>query len=164
MKRAAREHGHTSGGVGKPPNRRCNVPLSVSKWIAATLREAGWVPALMLLLLALPARVFGVFTSFPGIDIPIHFLGGVATGFFFHRLCLNASRLGIFGPYHTGTHGVLVFGLVCAAAVFWEFGEFVSDQFFGTHAQLSNVDTMTDLLLDMLGGISFLLALAISRR
>jgi len=117
----------------------------------------------MLLLMAFPARVFNVFTSFPGIDIPIHFLGGVATGFFFHRLCLNASRMGIFGPYHAVTHGVLVFGLVCAAAVFWEFGEFISDQFFGTHAQLSDADTMTDLLLGVSGGVSFVLAFAISR-
>lgn len=131
---------------------------NLSKLIAATLREAGWVPALMLVLLAPPARAFDIFTSFPGIDIPIHFLGGVATGFFFHRLCLNASRLGVFAPYHAATHAVLVFGLVCAAGVIWELGEFASDRFFGTHAQLGNVDTMTDLLLDVLGGATFVLA------
>jgi len=135
-----------------------------SKLIAATLREAGWVPAVMLLLLLPPARAFDIFNSFPGIDIPIHFLGGVATGFFFHRLCLNASRLGIFAPYHAATHAVLVFGLVCAAGVFWELGEFASDRLLGTHAQLGNVDTMTDLLLDVSGGASFLIAFALARR
>jgi methyl coenzyme M reductase beta subunit len=117
----------------------------------------------MLFLLLFPARAFDVFTSFPGIDVPMHFLGGVAAGFFFHRLCLNGSRLGVFGPYHVVTHAVLVFGLVCAAAVFWEFGEFMSDRFLGTRAQRSNADTMADLLLDVTGGMSFLFAFALSR-
>ena len=94
----------------------------------------------------------------------MHFFGGVATGIFFHRLCLNASRLRIFGPYHAVTHAVLVFGLVCAATVFWELGEFTSDQFFGTHAQLGNTDTMTDLLLGVSGGMFFVFAYALSRR
>ncbi len=144
--------------------REDDVLRNLSRLTAATLREAGWVPALMLLLLAFPARAFDVFTTFPGIDIPVHFLGGVAAGFFFHRLCLNAARLGILAPYHAATHAVLVFGLVCAAGVFWEIGEFASDRFFGTHAQLGNFDTMSDLLLDVSGGIAFLLAFALLRR
>ncbi len=103
-------------------------------------------------------------------DIPVaglrrvHLLGGVATAYFFHRLCINASRFGILGPYHAVTHFALVFGLVCSATVFWEFAEFFSDRLFGTHAQLSNQDTMIDLLLGISGGTAFLLGLAALRR
>jgi hypothetical protein len=122
------------------------------------------VPILLLFLLVFPSQVFDAFTQFPDIDIPLHLLGGVATGFFFHRLTTNASRFGVFGPFHAVTHVVLVFSLVCTAGVFWEFAEFISDGFFGTHAQLSNKDTMTDLLLDVSGGALFLFALAVLRR
>jgi len=128
------------------------------------MREAGWVPMLMLFLLVFPSQVFDAFARFPEIDVPIHLLGGVASGFFFHRLCVNASRFGILGPYHAITHAVLVFSLVCTAALFWEFAEFASDWFFGTHAQLSNRDTMTDLLLGASGGAVFVLASAALHR
>ena len=128
------------------------------------MREAGWVPILMLFLLVFPSQAFDIFTRFPDIDIPMHFLGGVATGFFFHRLSINASRFGVLGPYHAVTHVVLVFSLVCTAAVFWEFAEFISDSLFGTRAQLGNQDTMSDLLLGVLGGASFLFAFAASCR
>ena len=140
------------------------MPSKLSQWIATTIREVGWVPILMLFLLVFPSQVFDAFTRFPYIDIPLHYFGGIATGFFFHRLSINASQFGIFGPYHPATHVVLVFSLVCAAAVFWEFFEFTFDLLFGTHMQLSNQDTMTDLLLGVSGGASFIFAFAVLRR
>ena len=140
------------------------MPSKLSQWIVATLREAGWVPLLLLFLLLFPSQAFDAFNRFPHIDVPMHYLGGVATGYFFHRLSENASRSGIFGPYHRATHFVLVFGLTCAAALFWEFFEYAFDCLLGTHMQLSNQDTMTDLLLGVFGGISFLVILAVLRR
>lgn len=130
----------------------------------ATIREAGWVPIVCLLLLVVPSKSLDLFTRFPDIDIPLHFFGGVATAFFFHRLSINASRFGVFGPFHVVTHVALVFGLLCMAAVFWEFAEFLSDSLFGTHAQLRNEDTMSDLLLGVSGGATFLSIFAVLRR
>ncbi len=92
------------------------------------------------------------------LDIPMHFLGGVVIAFFFHRASLAAFRHGILGPFHRVTHTVLVFALTCMAAVFWEFAEFLSDHFFGTHAQLGLDDTLFDMFLGISGGITLLVA------
>jgi len=140
------------------------MPHNLSRWIVTTIREAGWVPVVMLFLLVITSQVFDLFKRFPEFDVLMHFFGGVATGFFFHRVYVNASRFGILQPYHAVTHYLLVFGSVCTAAVFWEFAEFFYDSLFGAHTQLSNQDTMSDLLLGTLGVASFLLAFAMSRR
>lgn len=144
--------------------RTSQVPGNLQMWIVATTREAGWVPVFCLLLLVVPSRGFDLFTRFPDIDIPLHFVGGIATAFFFHRLSINASQLGVLGPFHVLTHIALVFGLLCMAAVFWEFAEFFSDSLFGTHAQLSNQDTMSDLLAGLSGGATFLSVYPLLRR
>jgi di/tricarboxylate transporter len=64
------------------------------------------------------------------------------------------SRLGI---------DLLAFGLTCAAALFWEFGEFISDQYRGIHVQQGLGNTMRDLLLGTLGGIVFIIAARVGR-
>ena len=46
---------------------------------------------------------------------------------------------------------VILFTL--AVGVLWELGEFFSDYFFGTEEQHGYLDTMSDLLIDLLGGI-----------
>lgn len=131
-------------------------------WIVATVYEAAWLPLLIIFLLVFPLDAFGIFARLPDIDLPLHFIGGVATAYFCHRLSINASRFKIIRPYHAATHAVMVFGMVCAAAVVWEMGEFMSDLCFDTHTQLGNQDTMTDLLLSVLGGATFL-AIAVTK-
>ena len=44
--------------------------------------------------------------------------------------------------------------LTCSATVVWEWAEFVSDHFFGTHAQVDLTDTMKDMLMGSLGGLT----------
>jgi uncharacterized membrane protein YphA (DoxX/SURF4 family) len=80
-------------------------------------------------------------------------LGGVAIAYFFHRSSIAASSHGVIGPFHRITHIVLVFALTCAATVFWEFAEFTSDRYHGTHAQIDLEDTMGDMLLGICGGV-----------
>ncbi len=46
---------------------------------------------------------------------------------------------------------IIIFSL--AIGMIWEFFEFASDLLFGTHAQLSNIDTMSDLFFDLIGGV-----------
>jgi di/tricarboxylate transporter len=50
---------------------------------------------------------------------------------------------------------VIVLGLTCAATVFWEFAEFLSDRYLGTHAQGALDDTLSDMLFGILGGTAF---------
>ena len=140
------------------------MSANISKWIVTTAREVVQVPIVGFLLVVIVSEIFHAYARFASLDLLMHCLGGVAIAFFFHRASVNASKFGILGPFHAVTHATLVFALVCTAAVFWEFAEFISDQFFGTHAQLDNEDTMSDMFLSVFGGASFLVIFALLRR
>ncbi len=126
-------------------------------WVSKTVREAAWAPILVFGFHVIASRVFHAYLLFPALDIPVHFFGGVVIAFFFHRATINAFGLGLIEPQHPITHPVLVFSLVGTTTILWEFYEFISDRFFGTHAQLGLPDTLFDMLLGLLGGISFLM-------
>jgi hypothetical protein len=135
-----------------------------SACLAQTLRDAGWAPAAVFVLHLVAARVFNAYRRFPDLDIPMHLLGGIAIAFFFHKTFLNASRLQLLPPYHRLNHIALAFGFTCAAAVFWEFAEFLSDRYLGTNAQGDDLrDTLFDMLLGISGG-SLCLAIILGRR
>lgn len=133
------------------------APGTIGKWIGMTLREGAWAPLLVFLSHVIADRVFHAYGRFPSLDIPMHFLGGVAIAVFFYRACWNASHLGLLGPYHPLTHRLLVFTLVGTTTGFWEFTENISDHLFGTHGQVDLDDTMKDMALGMAGGLTFLI-------
>jgi hypothetical protein len=128
----------------------------LTKWIGATLREAAWAPVLVFLVHVCLDGASDIYARFPEFDIPMHFCGGVAIAFFFHRASWSASKFGIMGPFHPVNHVVLVFSLVCVAAVFWEFAEFVCDHAMGTRHQTGLDDTLLDMFLGITGGLVFL--------
>jgi len=127
-------------------------------WLFSALRQAGWAPASVYVVHVVAARGFRAYQRFPQFDVPMHLLGGVAIAYFFHTAALNGARLGCLAPYHRLTHLILVFGLTCAAALGWEFWEFLSDRYLGSHSLGDRNDTLLDLLLGVLGGVSFLIA------
>lgn len=141
------------------PSASLPILARLWKWIIATIREAAWAPAIIFIAHVIASRVFHAYERYPPLDIPMHYLGGVVIAFFYHRASINASRLGILGPFHLVTHLALVFAFVCSTTVFWEFAEFISDQYFGGHAQLGVADTMGDMCMGILGGLSFLASL-----
>jgi len=130
-------------------------------WIVSTTREAAWAPLLVFGLHVLASRVFHAYALVPALDIPMHFLGGVAIAFFYHRASINASAAGLQAPLQASTHRLLVFSLTGTTTVFWEFAEFISDRYFGTHAQLGLQDTLGDMLLGIAGGLFFLTTLVL---
>ena len=123
------------------------------------------MPAIVLMIFhVVAASGFDAYDRFPALDIPMHFLGGVVIAYFFHRASMVASSHGIIGPFHPTTHAVLIFSLTCTTTVFWEFAEFLTDRFFGTHAQLGLNDTLGDMLLGICGGITLLAVVSRSDR
>lgn len=128
-------------------------------WVYKSLIESGWAPIGVFCLHVLMSRVFNAYKALPGIDIPMHFLGGIVIAFFIHRASINASQLKLLGAFHPVTHVLLVFFATCTATVFWEFAEFIYDRYFGGHSQAGLVDTMRDMLLGIFGGVALLLAL-----
>jgi hypothetical protein len=126
--------------------------LSVLWW------RAGWFPTLVFLLHVFVSRVVNGYILYPPLDIPMHFLGGVAIAFFFSR-CLAMVPEGVISgvPRHFA-QALLVFALTCTATVFWEFAEFLSDRLFGTRAQLGLEDTLLDMALGVAGGLGYLVS------
>jgi len=89
-------------------------------WSIAALFEAGWAPAAVFIIHLALSRVLRLYVAYPTVDIGMHLLGGLAIAFFFWRASVLASEAGVIGGINRTGIGVVVFGLTCAAAVFWE--------------------------------------------
>jgi hypothetical protein len=117
------------------------------------LVEPGWAPFAVVFLHVVLAE-FGLTQRF---DHLLHFLGGIAIGYFFFRL------FELLLPFPTGYRWLIypaTFACSCTAALFWELAEFASDVFLHTSVQQSLSETMLDLLFGVLGGTSSLALLA----
>src|SRR5277367_553122 len=112
-------------------------------WVTATLRQAFWAPGLVLVFWAVAAKGFNAYIKYPNLDIPTHLFGGLASAYFFD-VCIQNLREP-FGSIHIYFRLALSFGLVGVIAIFWEFGEFLSDRFLGSHLNLGVPDTLGDL-------------------
>jgi len=95
-------------------------------------------------------------------DHPFHFSGGFTISILIYTLLRIASPW--LGELSQPARYLLTFCAACTVAVFWEFGEFASDVFRGTHDQQSDMDTMLDLVFGTLGSLSMLLVTVILRR
>ena len=128
-------------------------------FIRRVARQAAWAPATVLALHEVGARVFG---HEPYIDPTMHLLGGAAMAFFFRQ----ASSLpdGFLGAPSQVALDLLAFGLAIAVALFWEFGEFAADHFFGTQVQRGLGNTMRDLACGLAGAVFYLGCRRVARR
>ena len=133
---------------------------SLQALIVATTREGAWAPILVFGLHIVASRVYGWYGPYPDLDIPMHFAGGVAIAWFIHRFAVNAARAGWLAPFHAVTHVVIVLALAVSSTVVWEFAEFFSDRYLGTHAQGGLLDTLLDMALGCAGGIALVLWLS----
>ena len=133
--------------------RTMNEATATGPIITRVLRDAAWAPLAVLILHALLGSVLG---HEPYVDPTMHFLGGAAAAFFVRHASRVAGRL-LGGPTQYALD-LLAFGSTCAIALFWEFGEFASDQYFGTHIQRSLENTMRDLVLGVSGAVVYLAA------
>ena len=122
----------------------------VAAWIMDTLREAAWAP-LSVFLFYLIARSLQLFSIFPPLDIPTHFLGGVVITYFYRIAIRNAQTL--FGEIPFPIQ--VIFGFTCTGTttIFWEFYEYVFDFFFGTHMVRGVTDTTVDFFVGLLGAL-----------
>lgn len=114
-------------------------------------------------ILTLPIIVFGVhvllskivdmYALFPWIDIPMHFVGGMTMTTTLIMLYKALQHINLIPQMHAAITRVFLFTTISTITIFWEFAEFSTDVFFGTHAQVSIPDTMKDMFLGMLGGL-----------
>jgi hypothetical protein len=120
------------------------------EWIATTLREAAWAP-LSVFLAYLIARSFQLYVWLPTLDIPTHFLGGVAITYFYRVAIRHSQKL--FGEIPFPVQ--VVFAVTCTGTttILWEFYEYVFDYFFHTQMVRGVTDTMVDLFVGLLGAL-----------
>ncbi|MBI2594904.1 MAG: hypothetical protein HYW38_01435 [Candidatus Colwellbacteria bacterium] len=130
------------------------------------IRSAAIKLGVILLIVHLIAIIGRWYHTYPSIDIPQHFLGGIFAALIFYWF--HYSHPGFFKLVPgTPAPAVLVVSWAAFLGVLFEFSEFIFDFIFFDYlgissfpSQLSLRDTMGDLFFDILGG----LALAIFMR
>ena len=103
-------------------------------------------------LVHLAAKGFGLYEIIPDVDIPLHYLGGLSIAYTCARVLSYLESQKVTTTLHRGISLVLLLSLTATVAVFWEFAEFLSDQFLATNLQPSIANTMQDQFLGILGG------------
>jgi len=119
-------------------------------WMFATLREAAWAP-LSIFGFYVIGLAFQLFKLFPALDIPTHFIGGVAITYFYRSATRNSQ--GIVGDIPTAIQTLLAFTCTGTTIILWEFYENLFDFFFGTHMVRGLEDTILDMFLGLLGAL-----------
>ena len=131
-------------GIDPVPNK------SPGNWLAATLREAAWAP-LGILGFYLLARSLQLFKLYPPLDIPTHFLGGVAITYFFRVAIRHAQK--VVGEIPFPVQVLFAFTCTGTTTILWEFYENVLDYLFATQLVRGVTDTIVDLLAGLFGGL-----------
>ena len=122
----------------------------VPDWILATLRESAWAP-----LSVFGPYLFGLaldlYDLYPFLDIPTHFLGGVAITYFYRSAIHNSQK--IFGEIPLPIQIIFAFTCTGTTIILWEFYENIMDYFLHTHMVLGLADTLKDMFLGLLGAL-----------
>jgi len=119
-------------------------------WIFATLREAAWAP-LSVVFFYLVGISLDLFDLLPRLDVPTHFIGGVAITYFYRSAIRNS--LGIVGDIPFPIQILLALTCTGTTIILWEFYENLFDYFFGTHMVRGLEDTILDMFLGLLGAL-----------
>ncbi len=133
-------------------------------WISRSIMRAGWAPLAFFLLHVTLSKGFGAYLAKPGLDVPMHFFGGVVIAFFLRTSARNEEGRQVLGPMTTLAENLLVFASVCTATVIWEFAEWSGDSLGLTDAKVGLDDTILDMFLGVLGGVVYLLAVGLWKR
>jgi hypothetical protein len=122
----------------------------ITDWILATLRESAWAPLSVMGIYFL-GLAFHLYDRYPLLDIPTHFLGGVAITYFFRSAIRQSQR--IFGGIPVLIQLVFAFTCTGTTIILWEFLENILDFVFKAHNVLGLTDTLKDMLMGLLGAL-----------
>lgn len=122
----------------------------ITDWILATLHESAWAP-LGVICIYLIGLAFHLFDPYPQLDIPIHFLGGVAITYFYRSAIRNSQKT--LGEIPYTIQILFAFTSTGTTIILWEFYENILDFVFTAHNVLGLADTLKDMLLGLLGAL-----------
>jgi len=101
--------------------------------------------------------VLHLYSLYPNVDMLFHYIGGLSIAYTVSQILSHLESEKITAPLNRMLILVLVLSLTATTAVFWEFAEFISDQWLGTTLQPSIANTMQDQFLGILGGSTWAL-------
>jgi hypothetical protein len=119
-------------------------------WIIVTLKESAWAP-LSVVIFYFIGLALHLFDMYPPLDIPTHFMGGVAITYFYRSIIRNSQR--IVGDIPLSIQIVFAFTTTGTTTILWEFYENIMDRFFGFHMVRGLEDTLVDLILGLSGAL-----------
>jgi len=119
-------------------------------WIIITLKESLWAP-LSVFGFYLFGLVFHLYLLFPPLDIPTHFMGGVAITYLYRSAIRNSQK--IVGDIPFSIQIIFAFTCTGTTVVLWEFYENILDFFLHTHMVLGLFDTLKDMFMGLLGAL-----------
>jgi hypothetical protein len=127
----------------------------MKQWLNNAFKQAAWAPLLIFVVYAIVAKAFSAYLIWPWLDMPTHFLGGMAITYFYIVAVKHAQQVVALIP--RAIRMALALGLTAISAIVWEFLEFASDKWLGTQMNLGVADTLSDLFFGLLGGALMLL-------
>ncbi|HAV78155.1 MAG TPA: hypothetical protein DCX53_12475 [Anaerolineae bacterium] len=129
---------------------RLNMSKKLFEWLIVTLKESAWAPLGVVGFYAVGLWL-NLFDMYPPLDIPTHFMGGVAITYFY-RSAIRHSQM-IVGDIPLSIQIVFAFTCTGTTTVFWEFYENFMDRFFGFHMVRGLEDTIVDFILGISGAL-----------
>ena len=117
------------------------------------LRLGLWAPLLVLGAHLFLSRVVHAYTSWPAVDMPVHFAGGMAIAFMVARCFQHLPRESLRPGRVSLLELLLAVCVTVSAAVFWEFAEYADDRLFGTNVQVGLNNTMRDMAMGISGAL-----------
>lgn len=129
------------------------------QWIVQSVRAAGWAPVVVVLAHLSISRGTRGYAEIPSLDIWVHFLGGVAIGYFFYCAVRNESGARVLGQLTEAGEALLAWALAGTSTVAWECAEWTTDRLGFTSAQAGLPDTMLDMVMGGAGATLVILLL-----
>jgi uncharacterized membrane protein len=111
-------------------------------------------PTLVFLIHLTASKILNLYTIFPNLDIPFHYIGGLSIGYTSAQILSYLEQEKFTARLNRVIFTVLIISLTATAAVVWEFAEFIGDQLWQTNIQVSLANTMQDQFLGVLGGMT----------
>jgi hypothetical protein len=127
-----------------------NSKQKLVRWAFVTFRESAWAP-LGVFGFYLIGLALHLYDLFPPLDIPTHFMGGVAITYLYRSAVRNSQE--IAGEIPPPVRVLLAFTCTGTTIILWEFYENLFDFFFGTDMVRGLEDTLVDMFLGLLGGL-----------
>ena len=120
------------------------------EWIFVTLKESAWAP-LSVVGFYVIGLAFGLFDLYPPLDIPTHFMGGVAITYFYRSAIRNSQK--VIGDIPFPIQVILAITSTGTTTILWEFYENFIDHFFGFQTVRGLEETIVDMAMGLLGAL-----------